>query len=162
MSDAPESIGERVRWLREARAALTRDETLARCTLSRLENGHRVPGTGIMRAIAEALGVSLEYLLGADEGGRGDAPAPSTAYVTQVRGRLDRLPPGVQRRAAGLLNDLLDMLEVERWAEQAQKTREEGQSSDLGFDLDFELDEETRVVVWEVLEPLMRSSRALK
>jgi transcriptional regulator with XRE-family HTH domain len=182
------NVGDRVRTLREARGwsqgqlllraqrHLGAGETLSRVTLSRLENGHRRPRSGILAAIAAALGVTVDYLLGSEDAGvetpgPNGVPIPQPELVAVVR-RLNSLPGAGRERAADFIDSFLDWyLEGQDGAEVDQSVEEEG---DLGFELDAEdreldallrtsgLDAETLSAVWEVIGRTMRSRRLRK
>lgn len=68
-----ETLQERLKRLRMERGLSQRDlSTLAgfgsRCTLIRFESGNRIPNAGHLQSLADALGVSLTYLItGTDE-----------------------------------------------------------------------------------------------
>ncbi len=92
-------IGARVRAVREGRA-LTQQEVAERSGLgpeqiSRIENGRRRPRAKTLRKLAEALGVAVEKLTGAEEllsGGAvfaAQAPRDADAKETRERPRFD-------------------------------------------------------------------------
>ncbi len=91
-------IGARVRAVREGRA-LTQQEVAERSGLgpeqiSRIENGRRRPRAKTLRKLAEALGVAVEKLTGAEEllssgGPVFAAQAPKDAGESRERPRFD-------------------------------------------------------------------------
>jgi len=84
-----------------------------RSTLSMLENGERRPGTHIVVALARALGVTSDYILGlADDPSPSAAPAyPVPAWdVAPLVDRLNALPDELRRRAVAVMDAILDLL----------------------------------------------------
>ena len=73
----PTSLGGRVRDCRKARGwtqkELAGDADISITFLSELENDHRAPGAGVLLRLADALGVSLDYLV---RGVGDERPAP--------------------------------------------------------------------------------------
>ena len=67
MSSPVESLGGRVRECREQRGWTQREVAgaarISVTILSELENDHRAPGAQVLLRLADALGVSLDYLL---------------------------------------------------------------------------------------------------
>jgi transcriptional regulator with XRE-family HTH domain len=68
----------RILELRTARrltqAQLAKEADLPAAAISHFETGLRTPGTSTLRRLADALGVSFEYLLGRDEEPTGAGP----------------------------------------------------------------------------------------
>lgn len=105
-------VGQRIRALREARgwsqgqlliqarSYSPSGRVLARETISRIENEHRDPQIWALDAIAEALSVSTDYLLGlSDDPGIAISamPIPELELVDLVA-RLNSLDPGSRAR----------------------------------------------------------------
>lgn len=84
-----------------------------RSTLSLFENGERRPGIHIVTAIARALGVTSDYLLGlVDDPSPSAAPAyPVPAWdVAPLVDRLNALPDELRRQAVSVMAAILDLL----------------------------------------------------
>jgi len=67
---SPTDVSKRIREVREKRqltqAELARLADLPPAAISHFETGIRIPGTTTLRRLADALGVSLDFLLGRD------------------------------------------------------------------------------------------------
>lgn len=110
------TVAERVAGLREARKPKMSQGDLAKLAgvsrnhIWRIENGQRTRiSAAIMARIADALGVSYNYLAGVDEEAAPLEPAPELRMVVR---RANRLPPDQRRRLAGIVSAILDYGEL--------------------------------------------------
>lgn len=78
MGEKKSILAGRILEVRTARqltqAQLAEKADLPAAAISHFETGLRTPGTSTLRKLADALGVSLEYLLGREEEPRGAGP----------------------------------------------------------------------------------------
>lgn len=97
----------------EVQRRLPAGEDFSRSTLTRLENGERNPRALNVAALAQALGVSSDYLLGLTDDPTPSSPpdpdAPAAELVPLVR-RLNALPGETRGKLAAALVHLLDAL----------------------------------------------------
>jgi transcriptional regulator with XRE-family HTH domain len=88
-TDRPLPIGRTVERLRTAHGVsqekLANLVGIRRTYLSRVENGHVMPGPGIVWQIAQVLGVSIREMLVCDLGGRSKTAARDLATVQLLR-----------------------------------------------------------------------------
>lgn len=85
---------------------------IARQTISRIENGHRMPDPWVQQALAQALGVTVGELL--DEppafGQAWDVMAPPVSLAARdFAVRVDGLPEALRGRLLAVLGELLDV-----------------------------------------------------
>jgi transcriptional regulator with XRE-family HTH domain len=117
------TIGERLRTLRlqlglsqkdlvqAARAYVPGDKILVRESISRIENGRTQADTWTVAALAKALNVSAEYLLGnTDDPNIADEPVypvpkPDTWAIVR---RINDLPAELRARTIAMIGQLLD------------------------------------------------------
>ena len=95
-------IGERIRILRK-KAGLNQDQLaelslLNRVTIAKYESGRVEPGAKALSRIADALGISVDEILGRDESSNGEQSdtkiqdVPKTPEARIVSGGMDKLP----------------------------------------------------------------------
>lgn len=101
-------VGDRIREYRERRN-LSQDElaelaSIHRVTLSRYESGRVEPGAQALARIADALGVTVDMLLGReDEKGKDQNQPPRTMQARIISGGVDQLPMEERNRILSVL-----------------------------------------------------------
>lgn len=106
-----ESIGERIKFWRERRklsqVLLAQQAGISRNHLWRIEKGDRPKvGADVLARIAEALGVSVDDLVG--EGQPAQKPSPEALELAE---KIDLLPADVRGLLTGIVNSFLKQLD---------------------------------------------------
>jgi transcriptional regulator with XRE-family HTH domain len=109
----PETIGDRIRQLRERReltqVQLAEKAGLPAATISHFETDIRTPGTTTLQRLAEALEVTVDYLLG-----REDDPAPSGPETRTIFRNLAGMTDSTLKAFAKMSEELKKLDEEKR------------------------------------------------
>ncbi len=131
-----EATGDRIKALRVGRGMSQQDllnrvraalpeRKVALENLSRIENGHQEPGAWALRGLARALNTTADYLLGlvddpAPRGAQEPGVPLGTPDLAPLLARLKRLTLAQRQEAAAAFERILDMLEPDPSALEAQ------------------------------------------